>query len=196
MVALRKPEPPGWMTVDEFLAWEPDDREVRRWALIDGLPVAMAPSSETHGAIQAELARLIGNHLADGGTRCRVITEPGVVPRVRADWNVRVPDLAVTCAPPSHAATVADPVLIVEILSPSNEAATRANIWAYVSIPSVREILTLRSTRIEAELLRRDADGNWPADPLLLRGEDMLVLESIDLTLPLAAAYRPTAVGT
>lgn len=196
MVALRKSEPPGWMTVDEFLAWDPDLPDVRRWALIDGQPVAMAPSSETHGAIQAELAALLRNHLLDGGTRCRVITEPGVVPRVRSDRNVRVPDLAVTCAPPSHAATIADPVLIVEILSPSNEAATRANIWAYVSIPSVREILALRSTRMEAELLRRDPDGNWPTDPVLLRAGDTLVLESIDLTLPLAAAYRTTAVGT
>jgi hypothetical protein len=29
---------------------------------------------------------------------CRVIIEPGVQPKVQANLNVRVPDLAVTCA--------------------------------------------------------------------------------------------------
>ena len=60
---------------------------------------------------------------------------------------------------------VPDPVLLIEILSPSNEAQTRANIWAYTTIPSVREILAVHSTRIEAELLRRNPDGSWPEEP-------------------------------
>lgn len=79
MVAWRAPEPPCGMTGDEFLAWEPETPDVRRGGLIDGLPVPMAPGSETHGAIQAELAALIRDHLLDGGTRCRVISAPGVV---------------------------------------------------------------------------------------------------------------------
>ena len=49
-----------------------------------------------------------------------------------------------------------DPVLLVEILSPSNRAETWTNVWAYTTIPSVREILVLHSLRIRAELLRRD----------------------------------------
>ena len=49
---------------------------------------------------------------------------------------------------------VSEPVLLVAILSPSNEAETRANIWAYTTIPSVQELLIVHSTRIEAELLR------------------------------------------
>ena len=35
--------------------------------------------------------------------------------------------------------SLADPLLLVEILSPSNEAKTRVNEWAYATIPSVRE---------------------------------------------------------
>ena len=38
-------------------------------------------------------------------------------------------------APASRA--LADPVLLVEILSPSNQAESRANVWAYTTIPSV-----------------------------------------------------------
>jgi hypothetical protein len=48
-----------------------------------------------------------------------------------------------------------DPVLLIEILSPRNQAKTWTNVWAYTSIPSVREILILRGDRVAAELLRR-----------------------------------------
>lgn len=50
-----------------------------------------------HGAIQAEAARPIGNHLVEARPACRVITEAGIQPRVRANLNVRVPELAITC---------------------------------------------------------------------------------------------------
>jgi Uma2 family endonuclease len=45
---------------------------------------------------------------------------------------------------------VADPVLVIEIPSPSNEVETWANIWAYTTIPTVTEILIVSSTKIEA----------------------------------------------
>ncbi len=194
MVALRK-HVPVRMTVDEFVAWVAHDRSRRRWQLFDGEPVAMAPGSETHGAIQSEFARLLGNHLVERRSPCRVLTEPGVVPRVRANSNFRVPDLGVTCAPPSHSLMMQDPVLLIEILSASNEVTTRANVWAYATIPSVQEILAIRSTRIEAELLRRGADGTWPPEPQVIPADGVLALESIGFSVPLAALYRTTALA-
>ena len=85
-----------------------------------------------------------------------------------------------------------DPILIVEILSPGNEAETRENVWAYATIPSVNEILLVRSTEIGAELLRRQADGTWPAEPQLLTAGDEVTLASLDFSGPLAAFYRDT----
>src|SRR5579864_7253788 len=120
MVTLRKP-PLARMTLSEFLQWEPADPTVRSWQLIDGEPVAMAPGSDAHGAIQAELAALLRNHLVQQGSSCRVATEPGIVPRLRADRNYRIPDIGVTCAPPSRDLMLPEPVLLIEILSPSNE---------------------------------------------------------------------------
>ena len=87
------------MTLDEFLSWDPHDRSGRTWQLIDGEPVAMAPGNDTHGSLQAEIGALLGNHLLAQGSACRVVTKPGIVPRVRANRNYRVPDLGVTCAP-------------------------------------------------------------------------------------------------
>ena len=74
------------------------------------------------------MARLLGNHLVAQGSPCHVVTGPGIVPRVRANRNYRVPDLGATCAQASNEPMVAEPNLLVEILSPSNEAETRSNI--------------------------------------------------------------------
>ena len=194
MVALRK-QPPSRMTLAEFFAWDPGDPTVRHWQLIDGEPVAMAPASERHGALQAEIIGLLREHLLSRGLPCRTVAEGGVIPRVRHDRNYRIPDLVVTCAPPSNDLMVPDPVLIVEILSPSNEVETWANIWAYTTIPSVAEILIVSSTKIGAELLRRNADGTWPEDPEQVTPDAPLRLESLDFETPLTAFYRTTALN-
>lgn len=84
-----------------------------------------------------------------------------------------------------------DPVLLVEILSPSNQAETWANVWAYTTIPSVREILIVHSTAVRADLLRRDPDGNWPERALTVE-DGTLDLRSIDFRIGLAALYQGT----
>jgi Uma2 family endonuclease len=181
---------PSVLTVAEFLAWNAPSGE--RWQLVDGVPTAMAPASRTHGNVQSELARLIGNHLAQTGGPCRVITTPGVVPRVRSDSNFRIPDLAVTCAPyHEEEYDLSDPVLIVEILSPSNQAETRRNVWAYATIPSVREIVIVDSTGIAVEILRREPNGDWPARAdRVTEGE--VHLASVGFTAPIEALYLGT----
>jgi Uma2 family endonuclease len=186
---------PPVMTAGEFLAWVPPGGG-DRWELVDGTPHAMAPATPRHGAIQAEAARLIGNHLLAERPACRVVTEPGVRPRVRADHNVRVPDLAITCTPwDVDGQALSEPLVLVEVLSPSNEADTRANVWAYTSIPSVREILVLYAEAVRGELLRRQDDGHWPADPVPLAAGDDVVLESVRFTAPLAAFYRTSGLA-
>jgi Uma2 family endonuclease len=185
MSASRKLPP---LTVTDFLAWCPEDGQ--RWQLIDGEPVAMAPARFRHAAIQAEVARLIGNHLAEQRSPCVVLAAPGVVPQVRAAWNFRIPDLGVTCSPPAaNDLAMPSPVLLIEVLSPSNARDTWANVWAYTTIPSVREILILHTAEHRAELLRRGADGAWPAGPDQVTDGD-LTLDSIGFTAPLAALYR------
>ena len=75
MAALRKP-PIRVMTVAEFLTWASGDPSGRAWQLIDGEPVAMAPGSDNHGSIQADLGARLWQHLAVPGSRRRVVTVP------------------------------------------------------------------------------------------------------------------------
>jgi Uma2 family endonuclease len=183
------------MTVAEFLTWDSGDRSVHAWQLIDGEPVAMAPASDNHGTIQWALGSLLWPHLTVPGSRCRAAMEPGVVPRGHSDRNYRVPDIGVTCAPPSDGQMLPDPLILIEILSPSNEAEAWANVWAYLTIPTVMEVLVVNSTLMEAELLHRNADGTWPEVPQRLGPDDALVLESIGFSVPLAALYRTTTLA-
>jgi Uma2 family endonuclease len=181
------------MSVAEFVAW--DAPGPGPWQLVDGEPVAMAPTSRTHATLQLELGSLIRNHLTASGSPCIAMSAPGVVPRVLANENFRIPDLAVTCTQyETEEYDVSNPVLIVEILSPSNRAETWRNVWSFTTIPSLREILVLSSTAIRADVLRRGSDGSWPAASTVIESGD-LILDSIGLTVPLAAIYRPTRLA-
>lgn len=183
---------PWRMTVRDFLSWEPGDG--RQYELVDGLPRAMAPPAVVHGFLQAELCARINDHLRRERPGCSVVVTPGVVPRLLSAHNVRIPDLGVTCGPLLPGQTsLPDPLLLIEILSPSNQAETWSNVWTYTSIPSVREILVLHSTRVGAEILRRSEDGIWPE-----RTEEVseaLVLESIGLRLALPELFARTGLA-
>ena len=187
---------PARMTLSEFLSWDAADPSGVAWQLVDGEPIAMAPGSETHAALQGEIGRQIANHLIEHRSPCRLLSQPGIVPRVRANRNFRIPDLGVTSCPafpgsdgPRSCPADRDPV-------PSNEAQTRANIWAYTTIPSVREILAVHSTRIEAELLRRGTDGNWPGGARDLHRFRYPDARQHRLYQRLAAFYRTTALAS
>jgi Uma2 family endonuclease len=183
---------PRSMTVAQFLDW-PGDGSGRTFQLIDGELRAMSPGSATHGTIQANLCLLIGNALRASASGCRIVTEPGVITRLRPDINMRVPDLGVTRtadAPGQQA--LPDPIALIEVLSPGNAADTWDNVWAYTTIPSVREIAVVHSTRVLAEVLRRGEDGHWPVAPEQIGADGALRLESIGVAFVLREAYAQT----
>ena len=182
----------GLMNVDEFLKW--DSPGEYHWQLIDGVPVAMSPPAPVHGVIQSEVSRLLGNHLVERGTPCTVITTPGVIPRFQSDRNYMVPDLAVTCSRTDITGkAVHEPVLLIEILSPTNHAETWRNVWAYMTISTLREILVIRTASMGVELLRRGGDDAWPDKPLSI-ADGEFTLSSIGLNLAVASLYRGTGM--
>lgn len=196
MVALPKNPPiPYRMTLDEFLGWTPEDADTWVWQLVDGEPLAMAPPGLHHGRVQSRTTVLLQTHLDRRGGGCMVATTPGVVPAIRSVDNCRIPDLAVSCdAEAADAKVMRNPVLIVEILSASNEKETWTNVWAYTTIPSVREILVLSLVVPRARVLRRDGAGGWPDEAQVIEGMDAVRLESVDGAWPLTEFYVGTGV--
>ena len=115
------------MTVEDFFAWDSKDGLV--YELVDGVPRAIVPTPVMHGFLHAELNGRIGNHLREVRSDCHVLMNVGVIPRLFPAYNVRVPDLSITCAPIRLGqATVPDPLLLVEILSASDRAKTWSNV--------------------------------------------------------------------
>lgn len=170
------------MTLAEFLAW--DDGSDRRYELVDSFPLMMAPTTEAHGELAAALAIQIGTRLQPS---CRVISEAGIVIPDRTD-TYYIADLAVTCVPrEAGRRMVAEPVLIVEVLSPSTSQVDRwRKVADYRALPSVQEILVAFSDERRIEVQRRCEDG-WRVEDLI--GQAGLTLACCTSPIPLDALY-------
>ena len=178
------------MTLDEFLHW--DDGTDTRYELIDGFPVAMAPPAEAHRILAVRLVSRIDAKLASRRP-CNAQFEPRVVRPDRAN-SYYVPDIAVTCGPnePGRKAIV-DPILVVEILSPSTERSDRrVQLPAYQMIESVREIMLIDADNHHAELYRRK-NNHWGIE--LIRGAEAThFLNSVDLRISMSELYQGIAI--
>jgi len=177
------------LTVAEFFDACPRDR--RRYQLLDGVIVAMAPPREAHQIIQMNLGFELGAALRSNRPDCTLHAEAGIAPAGLAGRDHFTADVVFTCAPPDpdSRGIVAQPLLITEILSPSTE---RDDIFlklpAYQRIPSVREVLYVESERIAATVHRRAGDAWTPEE--LAGPEARLILATLGLDIPLAALYR------
>jgi Uma2 family endonuclease len=175
------------MSLAAFLEW--DDGTDARYELLDGRIVAMAPPVEAHGTIVANLAAVIRPKLKPP---CRVVVEAGITPPDRADTWYQA-DLVVTCAPPERGArAIAEPRLIVEVLSPSTAAHDRGvKLADYRRIVTVEQILLVASEDRHVEVWRRAEDG-WKVQDLI--GDAAVPLAIDGRSLPLAAIYDGVAL--
>jgi Uma2 family endonuclease len=174
------------MTLEEFLAW--DDGTDRRYELWGGVVTAMAPPMPRHGLLVAALSGEIRSALR-ARPPCRVFTEAGIALPDRND-TFYVADLAVICEPlRAEDRLISNPVLIVEVLSPSTAATDRQiKIPDYRRIPSVQEILLIDSESAFAEAHRREGD-RWINE--IIRGlEATLALNSVPLTISMSELYE------
>jgi Uma2 family endonuclease len=87
------------------------------------------------------------------------------------------------------------PLVLIEILSPTNVSKTRANVRVYQTIPGVAEIVVLRSSVVAADVLGRTPEGKWPQLVVFVVADDEL-LDSIGFSALLRDAYRTTNLTT
>ena len=137
---MEQPKPLAF-TADEFIAWALE-QPTGRFELSNGIVVAMAPERASHN--QAKLNAVIALRGAIGarGLPCRAMTD-GMTVRID-DRTVYEPDALVRCGPPlpGDAVEVADPIVVVEIVSPSSRGVDRGvKLASYFSLPSVRHYL-------------------------------------------------------
>lgn len=161
-----------------------------RHEFLDGVVYAMAGGSPEHAGIAANLIRLLGN--AIGARPSRVFTTDLRVRCVETGLATYA-DLSVVCGrvqlDPEDARghTAINPVLLVEVLSPSTEAYDRGDKLAhYKGIASVREVALVAHDDHRVDLWRR-TDRGWTQ--LVFREGDSLLLESIDCEVAVADVY-------
>jgi Uma2 family endonuclease len=176
------------LTVAEFLDSCPNDG--RHYQLLDGVIVAMAPPAISHQRIAANLGARIVNAVEANRPDCAVGSQGGIAPQGLSGRSYFETDIVVTCRFANDCRGInAEPLLIVEIPSPSTERDDHfVKLPQHRAIPSLQEILYVESERIAATVYRRDGD-NWAA--IELNGpEAHLQLATIGLDVPLAAIYR------
>lgn len=173
-------------TYAEYLALE--EESTVRHEYLDGEIYAMAGGSPDHAALAAAIIAALGGRLPEG---CRIFTSDLRL-RISATGLSTYPDAAVVCGPTARAAedqfAVVNPVLVVEVTSPSTEDYDRGEkLRHYKSLPSVREIV-IASHREPRLTLHRREDDRWTetnASP----GEH-LSLESLATELAIDQVYH------
>jgi Uma2 family endonuclease len=193
MTAIEKIEPR--MTVEEFYDFD-GGGHVGKIELVHGRLRMQSYASGGHATIQGNITMLIGNHLRAKRPGCRVGNEAGVVPTFDPKRNIRKPDISVTCTPHTKGERAyPDPILIVEVLSPTNANETWESIQACATIGSVIEILVVDSETVDVQVFRRDDKGIWPMEPERVPMGGTVRLTSLGLEMPVAEIYRGTETG-
>jgi len=134
------------MTADEFLLWA--EGKEGRWELHDGVPAMMSPERVLHGDTKGEAYAALREAVRRAGLPCKAYPD-GVAVKIDAGTNYQ-PDASVSCGPRPgpNAQAIDDPIIVVEVLSPSTAAIDHGRkLSRYFSLPSVHHYLILDPER-------------------------------------------------
>ena len=162
-------------TADEFIAWALE-QPAGRFELDNGTVVAMAPERASHATTKGNAFMALRNAISGRGLACQAFPD-GMSVRID-DRTVYEPDALVRCGPPlpGEAIEANDPVILVEVVSPSSRGVDRgAKLAGYFLLPSLRHYLIVDTEkrvvihnhrgeegRIEVRVLH---DGSLTLDP-------------------------------
>ncbi len=177
-------------TIDEYLDLLHKSEE--RLEYFDGEIISMAGGKKGHNRATRNISRKLGELL--DGKPCEVFDGNQSVKTSSAP-PFRYPDASVVCGEAifeerrGHDILV-NPVLIVEVLSPSTSAYDRdAKFLAYQEIPSFKEYLLVASERAHVIQYLRQVDGGWLRRDVIGL-ESQVTLESVGVILSLSDIYR------
>lgn len=172
--------------VEDYLNGE--NSSETRHEFIYGEVFAMSGASDRHNRIATNIGYRIDRHLEN--SRCETFIENL---KLKADMQTfYYPDVMVACdKQPKSAYFREEPILLVEILSPSTERTDRhEKLAVYKNIPTLQEYLIVSQDKIFVEVHRRVSDSeNWQTE-IYDEIDAEISLGSIDFSLTLAEIYR------
>lgn len=175
------------MSVEEYLAFEQSSEA--RHEFIDGDVFAMSGESRVHNAIAVNIVSRLHNALRAGPCRTFVGTL-----RLRLDHRYYYPDVMVVCAPaPEDTHEEREPVLIVEVLSPSTAETDRGRkLTDYRGIPSLRDYMIVSQSERYVVHHARDDSGEW--HEVVIADSGTVLLRALDIGLDLGEIYEKVSV--
>ena len=176
-------------TLEEYLALERESEA--KYEYWDGEVFAMSGGTANHDQIMGNTYELLRNKLR--GRDCRVFTNNMQI-KVPAAPPYRYGDGSVVCGKVeverfNGADLLINPVLIIEVLSPSTEAYDRGDKFTYYkSIPSFSEYLLIAQHRAHITHYVKSPTGKWDYEESNDLTSDVYLV-TIDSTLLLADLY-------
>jgi Uma2 family endonuclease len=172
------------MSLDEFLAWERDQPE--RYEFAGGVITMMTGGSLDHSTIASNLWTALRDQLR--GSTCRAFRGDS---KIIANHSIRYPDLSVTCTQVRGTEDVVlDPILIVEVISPSTEREDRGRKkFDYFATPSIRQYAIIEQDERLIDFYTRTGD-RWIDE--IIEGDAVLNLSSIGVEVSLDVIYEDT----
>lgn len=170
--------------VEEYLNGE-NLSEIRH-EFIYGEVFAMSGASDRHNIITGNIFGNLWTHLRD--TICQPFSENM---KLKADAQTfYYPDVMVACDNPSKSPYYREePILLVEILSPSTERTDRhEKLAVYKNIPTLQEYLIVSQDKVFVEVHRR-IENEWETEIYDDLKADIR-LDSVDFSLTLSEIYR------
>ena len=177
-----------YLTPEEYLTWE--RKSDTKHEYLGGEIIAMSGASRAHSLIVTNISGELYIQLK--GSTCEVHTNDMRV-RTHPEISYFYPDIVVVCGEPHFEDNIFDtllnPVVLVEVLSPSTERYDRGEKFDYYQqLTSLREYVLVSQDEVRVELHHRQGTVWQPNEFRSLN--DMLVLTSIECELPLADIYR------
>jgi Uma2 family endonuclease len=156
-----KPQPrPAHVTSREFIEWAMGRPEGERYELVAGEVVAMSPERASRNRVKGNAYGAFRRAIEAAGLPCQVFTD-GMAVEIDDDTTYE-PDAMVRCGEPvpDDAVVVRDPLIVVEVVSPSSGGVdSGAKLADYFRLPSVRNYLIVRARQRTVVHHRRDEAG-------------------------------------
>jgi Uma2 family endonuclease len=146
------------MTVDEFLVWA--EAQPGRYELHGGEVFSMAAERTVHAKIKFAVQTSLVNGIRKAGLPCHMLPD-GMTVRITND-TAHEPDALVYCGEelPPDAIEVPNPVIVVEVLSPSTRRIDASKkLGGYFSLPSLHHYLIVDPEKPPLIHHQRQADG-------------------------------------
>jgi Uma2 family endonuclease len=185
LTALRSTEP---VTIGAFDAFVDAQADTALFELVEGVIVMMTNPTEVHEQIAANIGAPLklamdarGCRTYQGGMRVQRSDDPRDTVKTR-------PDIVVRCGAIGSKTYITDPLIVVEVLSPSTIDVDRGpKLDFYKSLPTMRHIALVYQDQMRIEHYRRGEQG-FELEVLKEPG-DIVHFEAVEFRIDLARVY-------